>query len=173
MSPVFRKKGLLRALLLSAMALLLLSSFLHTVFAAEAGNDAVVIRSVQGDFDSVWEDLNTALTNRGLVVSDVSHVGQMLDRTGKALGRTKKIFARAKVLEFCSAVVSRDMMEQNPHFIAFCPYNIAVYTLPNEKNKVYLSYRRPIWNDKSGKAALEEVEKLLDGIVRDVVEQND
>jgi len=173
MSPVFRKKGLLRALLLSAMALLLLSSFLHTVLAAEAGNDAVVIRSVQGDFDSVWEDLNTALTNRGLVVSDVSHVGQMLDRTGKALGRTKKIFARAKVLEFCSAVVSRDMMEQNPHFIAFCPYNIAVYTLPNEKNKVYLSYRRPIWNDKSGKAALEEVEKLLDGIVRDVVGQNE
>ncbi len=173
MSPDTQKKGLLRALLLPAVALVLLSSFQHRVFAAEAGNDAVVIRFVQGDFDSVWEDLNTALTNRGLVVSDVSHVGQMLDRTGKALGRTKKIFARAKVLEFCSAVVSRDMMEQNPHFIAFCPYNIAVYTLPNEKNKVYLSYRRPIWNDKSGKAALEEVEKLLDGIVNDVVEQND
>ena len=133
----------------------------------------MVIRSVQGDFDSVWEDLNIALTNRGLVVSGVSHVGQMLDRTGQALGRTKKIFGRAKVLEFCSAVISRDMMEQNPHFIAFCPYAIAVYTLPGDEHKVYLSYRRPIWNDKSGKAALEGVEKLLDGIVSDVVGRTD
>jgi uncharacterized protein (DUF302 family) len=175
MSPDSGKKEWSRAvaLLLPALALFLLSDFLQTAFAADAGRDPVVIRSVHGDFDSVWEDLNTALANRGLVVSGVSHVGEMLERTGKALGRTKQIFARAKVLEFCSAVVSRDMMEQNPNFIAFCPYEIAVYTLPGDKNKVYLSYRRPIWKDQSGKTVLEEVDKLLDGIVRDVVEQND
>ncbi len=161
----------MRALPCSALALFLLSCFLQTAFAADAGREPVVIRSVHGDFDSVWDDLNSALANRGLVVSGVSHVGEMLDRTGKALGRTKKIFARARALEFCSAVVSRDMMEQNPDFIAFCPYKIAVYTLPGDKHKVYLSYQRPLWNDESGKAALEEVEKLLDGIVRDVVEQ--
>jgi uncharacterized protein (DUF302 family) len=130
----------------------------------------VVIRSVNGDFDRVWDDLNTALSDRGLVVSGVSHVQKMLDRTGAALGRTKKIFDRAKVLEFCSAVVSRDMMEKDPHFIAFCPYQIAVYTIPGEKGKGYLSYRRLIWNSESGKAVRKEVEKLLDGIVGDVVE---
>ncbi len=143
----------------------------HCVQAAFAGEDRdpVVIRSVSGDFDSVWEDLKTALGDRGLVVSSVSHVGEMLDRTGKALGRTKKIFGRARVLEFCSAVVSRDMMEKDPHFIAFCPYQIAVYTLPGQEGKVYLSYRRFIWNDESGKSARAEVEKLLRGIVRDVI----
>ncbi|MEJ2696635.1 MAG: DUF302 domain-containing protein [Candidatus Sulfobium sp.] len=134
--------------------------------------DPVVIRSVKGNFDTVWEDLKIVLAGRGLVVSGVSHVQKMLDRTGKALGRTKKIFARAKVLEFCSAVVSRDMMEENPHFIAFCPYQIAVYAIAGHEGKVYLSYRRLVWNDGSGKAARDEVEKLLDGIVGDVVEMN-
>ncbi|MDA8168904.1 MAG: DUF302 domain-containing protein [Nitrospiraceae bacterium] len=131
--------------------------------------EPVIIRSVHGDFDSVWEDLNTALGDRGLVVSSVSHVGEMLERTGKALGRTRKIFGKAKVVEFCSAVVSRDMMETDPHFIAFCPYQIAVYTIQGEEKKVYLSYRRLIWNDKSGQAARKEVEDLLDGIVTDVI----
>lgn len=140
----------------------------QSVFAGEE-QAPVIVRSVNGDFDTVWENLKIALGNRGLVVSGVSHVQKMLDRTGKALGRTKKIFDRAKVLEFCSAVVSRDMMEKNPHFIAFCPYQIAVYTIPGRAGKVYISYRRLIWNDGSGKAARREVENLLGGIVRDVI----
>ncbi len=160
-------------LLLMATVLFLLTGIGVPARAAGTGQKPVVIRSVRGDFDSVWEELNLALTSRGLVVSDVSHVGEMLARTGKALGRTKQIFGRAKVLEFCSAVVSRDMMEKNPNFIAFCPYNIAVYTLPQDSHTVYLSYRRPLWNDRSGKAVLQEVENLLDGIVSDVIEQKE
>ena len=160
------------ALLAGVLALCLVSCLsLRAAFAVAPDDGPVVIRSVHGDFDTVWNDLNMALTNRGLVVSGVSHVQKMLDRTGMALGRTKKIFARAKVLEFCSAVVSRDMMERNPHFIAFCPYRIAVYTLPGDEKKVYLSYERPVWKSNAGKAALKEVEKLLGGIVDDVVEK--
>lgn len=167
------KPPLSRAPLALAAALCLISLFPpYAAFAGAAEDGPVVIRSTHGDFDNVWQSLIMALTDRGLVVSGVSHVGRMLERTGKALGRTKKIFARAKVLEFCSAVVSRDMMEQNPHFIAFCPYQIAVYTLPGDEKTVYLSYRRLIWKDKSGKAALQEVEKLLDGIVNDAIRQS-
>jgi uncharacterized protein (DUF302 family) len=163
------RKALLAMCLLVGMGAF---TAVHGVQPAIAGQEGtpVIIRSVNADFDSVWEDLNIALGNRGLVVSGVSHVQKMLDRTGKALGRTKKIFARAKVLEFCSAVVSRDMMEKDPHFIAFCPYQIAVYTIAGQEGKVYLSYRSLIWNDESGKAAREEVEKLLGGIVGDVIE---
>ena len=185
MSAVFcgkKKAPLSRALLMGAAALLFVFCFcLQTAFAGAKKSEKakkegpVVIRAVHGDFDAVWDALNMALTNRGYVVSGVSHVQKMLDRTGHALGRTKKIFARAKVLEFCSAVVSRDMMEQNPHFIAFCPYRIVVYTLPGggEKNKktVYISYTRPVWNDNSGQKALEEVDKMLEGIVNDVAGQ--
>ncbi len=71
-----------------------------------AARPPVVIKSVLADYDQVWDDLTAALNNRGLVISSVSHVGEMLTRTGKALGQTKAIFARARVMEFCSAVTS-------------------------------------------------------------------
>ncbi len=130
----------------------------------------VVITSVEGGFDEVWEGLETALSERGLTVSSVSHVGEMLERTGRALGRTKRIYGRAKVMEFCSALLSREMLETEPHFIVFCPYQIAVYTLAGDDRRVYLSYRRPIWKDDSGRKVLSAVERLLQGLVNDVVE---
>ncbi|NOY53494.1 MAG: DUF302 domain-containing protein [Deltaproteobacteria bacterium] len=111
-----------------------------------------------------------ALNDRGLVVSSVSHVGEMIDRTGKALGRTRKVFGKANVMEFCSAVISRDMLEQNAHLIAFCPYQIMVYSLPDDDHKIFISYRRPIWNGPADRKVLEKVEKLVSGIIRDVVD---
>lgn len=175
MSAVFlRKKTSLERAFPAMTVVVLFFAFClcsQTAFAGAQKGGPVVIRTVHGDFDTVWDNLKTALINRGLVVSGVSHVQRMLDRTGKALGRTKKIFLRAKVLEFCSAVVSRDMMEKNPHFIAFCPYKIAVYTLPADEHTVYISYERPVWNDNSGKAKLEEVNRMLKGIVNEVAKQ--
>lgn len=131
--------------------------------------EPVVIYSVMGEYDEVWEDLEMTLNERGLVISSVSHVGEMIDRTGKALGRTRKVFAKANVMEFCSAIVSRNMLEQNPHLIAFCPYQIMVYTLPGDEKKVYLSYRRPLWPEEADRRVLDAVEDLLTGIIEDLV----
>ncbi len=142
----------------------------ETIHSVSPCEDPVVLYSVQGDYDEVWEDLKMALNERGLVVSSVSHVGEMIDRTGRALGRTRKVFGKANVMEFCSAVISRDMLEQNAHLIAFCPYQIMVYSLPDNERKIYLSYRRPIWNGPSDQGVLDEVEKLVSGIIRDVVD---
>ena len=70
------------------------------------------------------------------------------------------------MLEFCSAALSRDTMEADPHNIAFCPYAIAIYTLPQEPGRVYLAYRRPSpARTQSSARALAAVEKLLEGIV--------
>lgn len=132
--------------------------------------EPVVIYSVYADYDDVWRSLEAALNGQGLTVSSVSHVGEMLDRTGKELGRTKRIFEKANVMEFCSAVLSRNMLEKNPHYITFCPYQIMVYTLPDDKKKVYLSYRHLIWRDDSGRDVLEPVEDLLDNLVKEVIE---
>lgn len=131
----------------------------------------VVIRSVIGNYDQIWDDLTTALNNRGLVISSVSHVEEMIKRTGRALNQNKKIFARAKVMEFCSAIISREMMEKNPHYIAFCPYQIIVYSLPDNPNKVYLSYRRLYWgNNLKDRKVLKTVENLLSSLINEVIE---
>jgi len=103
-------------------------------------------------------------------INNVSHIGNMLARTGKDIGATRQIFEQAEALEFCSAVVSRRMMEADPHNIVFCPYIIYVYTLPGEKNRVYVAYRRPpAVGSTESRAALQAVEKLLQDIIADAI----
>ncbi len=160
--------------ILPSMALLVLAACTapRTILdqpGAEGGPEPVVRRSVVADYDQVWDDLTMTLNSRGLVISSVSHVGEMLARTGKALERTKPIFARAGIMEFCSAVISRDMMEENPHYIAFCPYQIMVYSLPDEPERIYLAYRRLIWGNGENSRRLQRVEKLLASLIAETI----
>lgn len=138
---------------------------------AQSGRDEYMqLFSIEGNYEDVREDLELAITDRGMIVNNVSHIGNMLARTGKVVGASKQIFTEAESLEFCSSVISRRMMEADPHNIVFCPYIISVYTLPGEKNRVYLAYRRPLpVGSSASKHALQAVEKLLRSIVDDVL----
>lgn len=138
--------------------------------AAQAAAPGIVIHSTQAQFEEVKERAVMAVENRGMVLNYTAHVGDMLDRTGKDMGRERRVYAHAEVLEFCSAALSRDTMEADPRNIVFCPYTIAIYALPKEPGKVYLSYRKPvaIGSGQSIKA-LRAVEKLLEDIVREAL----
>lgn len=151
-------------------------SLLAPCSALAGGMDStsVVVRySAETSFENARDDLLNAITGRGLVVDHNSHVAKMLDRTGKDLGTTKKIFGedQGQTFSFCSSVISRKTMEADPHNILFCPYTIALYTTLAEPKKVYLAYRRPQRTDDSAasKAALHEVSALLDGIAREAL----
>jgi uncharacterized protein (DUF302 family) len=124
----------------------------------------VVVRSTKGEFKEVKERVLHAIEGRGLVLSYTARIGAMLERTGKDLGAARPIYSDAELLEFCSAKVSRDTMEADPHNIVFCPYSIAIYGLPKEPGKVYLAYRRPSGAGASAKP-LQAVDKLLADIV--------
>jgi len=133
---------------------------------AFAQTPAAKVRTVKGTFDDVKERVVMALENRGLVISYTAHVGTMLERTGRDLGNGKPIFGNAETLEFCSARLSRDTMEADPHNIVFCPYAIAVYTLPESRGMVYLSYRVPTGGGSAASVrTLRAVEQLLADIV--------
>jgi uncharacterized protein (DUF302 family) len=146
---------------LSALALIV-------VMAGSAGAAApdIKLHFVKGQYDDVKERVMFAIENRGIVLNYTARVGNMLDRTGKDLGHPRRIYGQAEVLEFCSAALSRDTMEADPHNIVFCPYAIAIYTLPQEPGRVYLAYRRPSpAGMQSSAKALAAVEKLLEDIV--------
>jgi len=130
-----------------------------------AAQPGVVVHAVKGDFGEVKERVLFAVESRGLVVNYTAHIGAMLERTGKDIGRPRVIYREAQLLEFCSAAVSRATMEADPRNIVFCPYSIAVYTLPAEPGKVYIAYRKPpaAGSDQSAQA-LRGVGKLLDDI---------
>lgn len=134
-----------------------------TAFPAAAADD-VVRHSAKGSYEEVRDAVVMAIEAKGLVVDRTAHVGAMLERTAKDVGATRRLYGQAEVLEFCSARISRGMMEADPHQIVFCPYTIAVYTLPNEPGVVFVAYRSP-----PQRKGMEEVRKLLDGIVRDAL----
>jgi uncharacterized protein (DUF302 family) len=107
-----------------------------------AQGDYVVSHRVAGRFADVKENVVASIEKRGLVINTVSHVGNMLDRTGQDVGSSRRIYEEAEVLEFCSAKVSREVMEADPRGLALCPYAISLYTLPGKPEVVHVVYRR-------------------------------
>lgn len=94
-------------------------------------------------FDEAREAVVMAIENRGLVINYTSHIADMLARTGADIGATRQVFEQAEIIEFCSAKLSRQMMELDPHNIVLCPFAISVYALPGETKTSWVAYRLP------------------------------
>ena len=138
--------------------------------AAAAAGSEVVVRSAKGSYAEVKERVLHAIENRGLVLNYTARIGAMLERTGKDIGAAQRVYGDAEMLEFCSARVSRDAMQADPRNIVFCPYGIAIYTLPKEPGKVYLAYRRQGAGASGASAkSLAAVDKLLADIVAEAL----
>ena len=147
----------------------LAGSFSAAILAADP--HPVVTYSKQAKFEEVRDDLKLAIEDRGLVIDYQSFVNRMLERTGKDLGSARKLYADAQAFVFCSAALSRKAMEADAANLALCPYSITVYATASEPEKVHVSYRR-IWRpdgSAASRAALKEVDALLDGIAREAV----
>jgi hypothetical protein len=145
-----------------------------SVMAGAPGSDVksrnyMTTHVIKDEFVYVRDALKMAIADRGIKINGVNHIGKMLHRTAAATGGTKKVFKIAEAYNFCSSILSRKMMEADPHNIAFCPYIMTIYELNDEPGVVYLSYRKPliVGNQKS-RDALKEVGDLLDGIAKDV-----
>ena len=131
----------------------------------------VVSYSKSAKFDEVRDELKTAIEAKGLVIDYQSFVNRMLERTGKDVGSARRLYADAQAFVFCSAALSRKMMEADPANVVMCPYSIVVYATAAAPGQVVVAYRRPWRPDGSpaSQAALKEVDALLDGIAREAL----
>ncbi|HEC71382.1 MAG TPA: DUF302 domain-containing protein [Roseobacter sp.] len=122
-------------------------------------------QAITYDYDGSFEDATFAIENaiigKGLVVDYVSHTGEMLNRTGPDVGSDIEIFKAADVYLFCSAVVSRRVMEADPMNIVHCPYSIFVADI---EGKVTVGY--PTFPD----GPMQEVQALLDEITKSALD---
>lgn len=106
----------------------------HSILAATFGAmlctpaiaDEAFTYAFDGSFDDATFAVESAIVGQGLVIDYVSHVGEMLNRTGADVGSDTMIFSQADIFLFCSAVVSRQVMEADPMNITYCPYGIFV-----------------------------------------------
>jgi uncharacterized protein (DUF302 family) len=114
----------------------------------------------EGSFEDATFAVENAVVNRGLVIDYTSHVGEMLNRTGADVGSEVKIFENADIFLFCSAVVSREVMEADPMNIVNCPYSIFV---AETQEGVMIGYR------DYPEGPMDKVEALLEEIVAEAV----
>jgi len=95
--------------------------------AAPAAAQDVATYAYDGSFDDATFAVENAIVDKGLVVDHVSHVGEMLARTAEDVGSDETLFDGAEIYLFCSAVISREVMQADPLNIAYCPYSVFVY----------------------------------------------
>ncbi len=136
---------------------------------ALAADGYTVLFKTQGAFQDVRDSLQMAIEGKGLKINHTNLIAEMLDRTGKDVGATRQVYVDGEQFEFCSATVSRKMMEADPHAMVMCPYIISVYTIPNDKS-VYIAYRKPpATRNPALKQALADVEKMITEIIQDAM----
>lgn len=153
------------------LRLMAIALLLSCCAARAADPPPVVTYSKAAKFEDVRDDLKAAIESKGLVIDYQSYLNRMLERTGKDVGSARKLYVDAQAFVFCSAALSRKTMEADPANAAMCPYSAVVYATAEEPDKVYVAYRRPWRPDGSAasKAALKDIEKLLDDIARQAV----
>jgi uncharacterized protein (DUF302 family) len=106
--------------------------------ASQAGADEMVLYDYEGTFADATFAVEDAIVSKGLVIDYRSHVGEMLERTREDVGSDVVLFDNADVFLFCSAVVSRKVMEADPMNIVHCPYSIFV---ADQAGKVTIGHR--------------------------------
>ena len=119
----------------------LTGAIVAAMLAMPAWGDGFYTVDVEADFEDVVFNVEMAITNQGLVIDDVSYVGQMLERTKGDVGGEKDLFVDARIFSFCSASLSREVMEAKLRNIQFCPYNVYVYQSAEDGAPVVVGYR--------------------------------
>lgn len=139
---------------------LTLAAATAALIAGPALADAVTY-ATSDSFDDVVFSLETAIQGKGLVIDSVSHTGDMLERTKADVGSDKTIFIKADIFSFCSAALSRKVMEADYMNLQFCPYDIFVFVRPEAPDETVVGYQ------SFPEGPMKEVEALLDSIARE------
>ena len=114
-------------------------------------------------FDDVVFGLENAIIDAGLVIDHVSHTGDMLERTRGDVGSDVVIFDHADIYSFCSAQLSREVMEADWRNVMFCPYDIFVAVRHETPDETVIGFRA------FPEGEMQKIQELLDGIARTAI----
>jgi len=108
--------------------------------------------------------VESAILDMGLTIDFISYTGAMLARTGADVGSDVELYSGATLYNFCSAKVSRQVLEADPANIAYCPYTIFVYSLPESPDETIVGHQ--VYPG----ASMAPANALLDAIVKSATE---
>lgn len=136
---------------------LVATALISPLFAAE-----VITYPSEDDFEDTTFAIESAILDAGLVIDFTSHTGDMLERTRSSTGSDIILFEHADIFNFCSAVLSRKVMEADPMNIVHCPYRIFVMQKAGDEQVTVGFKTMP-------EGAMKQVEAFLDNIVKDAL----
>jgi len=131
----------------------------------QAASDDVFTVVAEVPFADAAQGVNEAIVNKGFKVDYHGFLGDMLKRTAGDVGATKELYKDAEFFTFCSAVVSRTVMEADIGDIAYCPYVVFVYEDAANPGKVTIGHRNLPEGGERG-----QVNDILNEIVRTAAE---
>jgi len=144
----------MRRLLTAALTCAALTTAAHA--------EEMVSYTTDQSYDDVVFGLENAILDEGLVIDSTSHVGAMLERTRADVGSDVVLYEAADVYSFCSAQLSREVMEAEPMNIVFCPYDIFVARQPGSDTTM-IGYRT------FPEGEMQKIQDLLDRISRNAI----
>lgn len=133
---------------------------LFVSIAVQSADSGVSTQSTDQTFEEATQSLQDAIVNQGFKIDYHGHISDMLDRTADDVGATRTIYTGAEIFTFCSAVLSRKVMEQDPADIAYCPYVLFVFQEAGNQESVTIGFRQL----PSG-GARDEVNAVLSDII--------
>lgn len=149
----------MKTLLAATMAVFFLANAAHA-----AGDDVKTMES-DAAFADVASGIENAIVNRGFKVDYHGLIGDMLKRTATDVDAGKALYKDAEFFTFCSAVVSRKVMEGDIGDIAYCPYVVFAYETAEKPGAVTVGFRMlPEGGERDA------VNTLLSGIIKDAAE---
>ena len=108
---------------------------------AQSADTAAYTKTVEGSFADIAFAVEQAIVSEGLVIDFTSHIGDMLERTREDVGSSTQLFTAADSFSFCSAQVSREVMEADVTNIQYCPYAVFLYETPDQPGKITVGHR--------------------------------
>ncbi|MCY0147389.1 DUF302 domain-containing protein [Hoeflea sp. G2-23] len=132
---------------------------------ATAAGDDVKTHVSDASFADVMGGIENAIVNRGYTIDYHGFIGEMLKRTAADVDAEKPLYKEAEFVSFCSAVMSRKVMEADISDIAYCPYVVFAYEAESDPGKVVVGYRTL----PSG-GPRDDVNALLGEIIKDAAE---
>jgi uncharacterized protein (DUF302 family) len=143
----------------------ILAAALLALAAPAAASDAVTYTRTGATYEDVRADLEDAIIKEGIKIDYVGNIAGMLERTGKDVGSNAPVYLKAEFMTFCSARLSRQMMEADPANMSNCPYVVFIYQRAATVREVSVGYRK-LAPEGRGKKTLEEINALLDRVAK-------
>jgi uncharacterized protein (DUF302 family) len=119
--------------------------------------------TIEEDFEDMEFAVESAIIDKGLTIDFVSHPDAMLERTRADVGSDVVLFERATIYNFCSAQVSRQVIEADITNFAFCPYSIFVYSTPDNPDVTIIGHQT------FPGESMQPANDLLDEIIADAI----